>query len=143
MATFNNPEARSMNFSTSVARGKWGLLNSGHSDHYAILKPGAFSREFETMRINTTEWRTIIEVWQGYLDDGTTLTSLEGHVANIIARFDQYRKLADTTKAIQDANITGGSEVTEQWRNTGDGPSWLKQDLFLDWSEESNVTFTE
>lgn len=129
--------------STNTSRGKWGILNKGSSDHYAILKPGPFSVEGETFTQKGRYWRCIIEVWQRYKDDGSSLTNLEGHIENIIDRIDQYRKLADTTGTIQDANITGGSEVTEQWIQGGDGPSWLKQDLYLDWTEEAQITYAE
>lgn len=129
--------------STNTSRGKWGILNSGASDHYAILRSGEFTVIWDSLRIHTTQWRTVIEVWQRYKDDGTSYTSLLTHVANITARLEKYRKLADTTGTLQDANLTGGSAITEQWRNNSDGPSWLKQELYLDWSEESTVTFSE
>jgi hypothetical protein len=129
--------------STNTSRGNWSIRNSGGSDHYAILRQGEFTRAFETFRIDTAHWRTVIEVWQQYVDDGTSYTNLLTHVANLIARLDQYRKLADTTGTIQDANLTGGSAVMEIMGRSGDGPFWLKQDLYLDWSEESNVTFAE
>lgn len=128
--------------SSNVDVADWKLLNSGRSDHYAILKPGAAERPPLSFTVKDNNYRTIIEVWQRYKDDGTTLTSLLTHVDNITARIDQYRKLADTTKTLRDANVTGYGEVTEQWSRDG-GLSWLKRDVFVDWTEEEALTYAE
>lgn len=130
--------------STTVSRGNWNILNSGKSDHYAVLKRGEVRREWIANRIMTDNFRTIIEVWQRVVTtDSSAYDALLNHCDNITARIDQYRKLADTTGTLRDANITGASVVTEQWRNNSDGPSWLKVDLYLDWSEDENITFAE
>lgn len=128
---------------TNTSRGKWGILNKGVSDHYVILKPGPFIIEGETLTQKINRWRTVIEVWQRYKDDGTSMTDLEGYVEDIFDRINQYRKIGDSAGVVQDANITGGSEVTEQWRDRADGPSWLKQELYLDWWEEDDITYAE
>lgn len=128
--------------SANVSIADWGVLNSGKSDHYAILKPGAASRPPLSFNVRDNEYRTIIEVWQRYKDDGTPLVALLGHIDNITARIDQYRKLADTTKTVRDANVTGYSEVTEQWTKDG-GVSWLKREIFVDWVEEESITYAE
>jgi len=128
--------------STNTSRGKWGLLNKGVSNHYGIIKPGAFTREQSAMGANATLWTTIIQVWQRYKDDGDTMTDLETHVANIITRFDQYRKAADTTGTIIDVLINAGGEMQEMWNKDG-GLSWLKQDITVTWLEHNNVTYAE
>lgn len=127
---------------TNTSRGKWGLLNSGNSDHYGIIKPGEFERFQIAMAANESRFNTIIQLWQRYKDDGDTLISLETHAQNITAYFDQWRKVADTTGTIVDAFISRGGEVTEQWTKDG-GLSWLKQDLVLSWKEHDNVTYAE
>jgi hypothetical protein len=127
----------------NVTRGDWKILNSGNSDHYAILKRGEVSVEWQTMRISTTNYRTIIEVWQRVKDDQASYDALLTYVDDIQTRIEQYRKLADTAETVFDANLTGTGIVTEQWRNSSDGPSWLKIDLYLDWSNQENVTFAE
>lgn len=129
--------------STNVVIAKWGLLNSGKKAFYAIIRPGPASRPRSAFGIRDNIYRTIIEVWQRYKNDGSTLTDLTGHVDAITARIDQYRKLADGTNTVRDAEASGLGEVTEQWRNKGDGPSWLKREIFVDWTEESKVTYAE
>lgn len=129
--------------SANVAIAKWGILNKGFSDHYAIIKPGPVERPRITMRIRDNSYRTIVEVWQRYKDDGTTLTTLLGHCDAIAARLDKYPYLADTTNAIRVSDVSGFSEVTEQWTNNADGPSWLKREIYVDWKEESNVSYSE
>lgn len=128
--------------SSNVTRGEWGILNSGKSDHYAILKRGETNFVWEG-RSNTENYRTIIEVWQRVKDDQASYDLLNGYVDTIKARLDSYRKLADTTGTLRDANLVGTGVITEQWRNNADGPAWLKIELYLDWTEESYVNFAE
>ena len=128
--------------STNTSRGKWGLLNKGVSDHYAIIKPGEFTREQIAMSANEAKYKTVIQVWQRYKDDGDSMTNLETHVANIIAKLDQYRKVADTTGTIVDSFVSGGGEMQEMWNKDG-GLSWLKQDVTVTWLEHTTVTYAE
>lgn len=128
--------------SANVDIADWKKLNSGGNNHYAIIKPGTAERPPLSFTVKNNNYRTIIQVWQRYKDDGSTLTDLLTHVDNITARIDQYRKLADTTKTIRDANVTGYGEVTEQWNKDG-GLSWLKRDIFVDWTEEELITYAE
>lgn len=126
----------------NTSRGKWGILNSGLNDHYGIVKPGTFTREQAAMSANMTTYQTIIQVWQRYKDDGDTLTDLEANVDLIIVRFDQYRKLVDTTNTVLDATLTNGGQVEEMWNQSG-GLSWLKQDLIITWLDYDSVTYAE
>ena len=128
--------------STNTSRGKWGLLNTGKSDHYGIIKPGAFEREQGAMSMNQTTWQTIIQIWQRYKDDGDSMTNLETHIWNILARFDQYRKAADTTGTIVDVFANRGGEMQEMWNKDG-GLSWLKQEITITWLEQDNITYAE
>ena len=94
------------------------------------------------MSANMTTYQTIIQVWQRYKDDGDTLLDLEANIDLIIARFDQYRKLADTTNTLLDATLTNGGQVEEMWNQAG-GLSWLKQELIITWLEYDQVTYAE
>jgi len=127
----------------NIAIAKWGILNSGRSDHYAIIVPGVMNRPRSTLRTRDSQYRTNVEVWQRYKDDGTTVTSLLGHVNNILAQLDKYRKLGDTTGAIRNSDAIEVSEVTEQWRENADGPSWVRRTIYIDWVEESTPTYAE
>jgi len=128
--------------SSNTSRGNWGILNSGLSDHYGILKPGAFEREQGAMAMNISNFQVIIQVWQQYVDDGTSLTNLEGHVKNIMAYFDQWRRAGDTTGTIVDAFITGGREAQERWNKDG-ALVWLSQDLIVTLQEHDVITYAE
>lgn len=128
--------------SGNVSRASWKLLNSGNNDHYAIIKRGEGGRTWEG-KSHTRNYRTIIEVWQRVKDDQDSYDALNEYADNIETQLDPYFQLADTAGTIQDANLTGSSAVTEQWRNNADGPAWLKIDLYLDWTEESYVAFAE
>jgi hypothetical protein len=126
----------------NTSRGKWGLLNSGNSDHYAIIKPGEFERSQGAMSMNVSNFQTVIQVWQRYTDDGTSLTNLEGYVKAIIAYFDQWRRVGDSTGTIIDAFIRSGTEAQEMWNKDG-GLSWLKQDLVLVTQEHDVISYGE
>ena len=128
--------------SANVDTADWKLLNTGASDHYAILRPGPTERPQVTGRIVANNYRTIIEVWQRYKDDGTTLTTLLDYVDAITARLDPRRKLIDTTNTVRDANVTGYSEVMQKWTKDG-GVSWLERDITVDWIEEEVITYVE
>lgn len=128
--------------STNVTVMKWKILNDGVSDHYAILKPGAATRTALTFTTKDNVYQTIVEVWQQYVDDGTSGTNLLTHVDNITSRIDRYRKLADTTSLIRDANVIGYGELKEQWTKDG-GPAWLSRDVIVEWQEEEPVTYAE
>lgn len=127
--------------SDNTARGKWNLLNSGKSDHYGIIKPGAF-RLSDRSQIGTI-WRTIIQVWYRYKDDGTTLENLEALADATILRFRQYRKLGDTTGTISDSTVAEGADVQEMWNKGANGPAWLMWPITVEWSEENHVTYQE
>lgn len=122
---------------------KWGILNSGRNDHYVIIRPGPAAITGLTFATKDRTYRTIVEVWQRYIDDGSSVTDLLGYCEQIVNRIDEYRKLADTTAALRDANVIEMGEVTEQWRNNADGPAWLKRDLIVEWHEEAEVDYAE
>ena len=91
----------------NICRTNWKKLNSGDSDHYAIVKPGAFAED----PTNNMSWinHTIIQVWQWYTDEDTTQSNLEKYVDAVKQRFTLYRKLGDTTGKIADSRVTGGA----------------------------------
>ncbi len=122
-------------------RGTWHMLNQGKADHYAIVKPGAFSSQFIAAAAIETDWQTTIEVWQAYVDDGSSLTNLEALTAAIITKFSQKKILDDTTGSIVDSYCSGGGEVQEMFTKGG-GPAWLRQDIYINWKEIENVTFS-
>ena len=128
--------------SANTSIGEWGILNKGTSDHYAIIKPGETERIPLTFTVKDNMYETIIQVWQRYKDDGDSLTSLLTHVDNITTRLDPWRKMADTTKTIRDANVIGYGQVIEQWNKDG-GVSWLSREISVEWTEEEAVTYAE
>jgi hypothetical protein len=128
---------------TNTSRGKYAILNSGNAAVYAILHPGPFEAAFAAVKTVHTDWNTIIEVWQRYKDDGTTLTNLEANVQAILTRLNLYRHMADTTNSILDAVATVGGDVIEMTAEGGGGPIWLKQEVIVAWKEESLISPAE
>lgn len=122
------------------SRGKWGMLNSGASDHYAILKPGANNRDKLGSNTRRDQYRTIIQLWQRYVDDGTSLTNLETLVDNVLAELDTYWKMGDSTGGVIRANIV---EVREYVQIPGDAPKWILAELVGEWHEQTSITYAE
>ena len=125
--------------STNTARAKWGLLDSGASDHYAILKAGRTDITWITLKDYQVTYRTIVQVWQRYVDDGVTSTNLYGYVANLFAILS-YPHLAG---GLVDSTIESISEVQERWKAGSDGPQWLMQEIEVSWVEQTEVSFAE
>jgi hypothetical protein len=119
-------------------RARWGMLNSGAAAQYAILRAGPFENDYQGLGREQvrTSWRTIIELWQRYKDDGTSATDLQELMAAVIEYVEQYPDLGDA--AIYAEPRTCG-DMQEVWRTGGDGPSWLKWEVNIDWQEERDI----
>ena len=128
--------------SSNSSRGNWSILNSGASDHYAILAMAPGTNDGYAISMTLRNYVTKIEVWQAYTDDGTSYTNLLGYYEAILDMFDQYRKLGDTGGTIQDARCARWGQVEERW-SAGGGPRWLKQDFFIEWTEENSISYAE
>jgi hypothetical protein len=129
--------------SGNSARGRWGIRNSGKSDHYAILKPGVHNREWLSITVRWDHYQTIIQLWQRYVDDGDTLTDLEALVDAVLAELDKYRLIGDSGGTVQAANIVAVREVQEILAGPGEGPVWLMVELVGEWHEENTIAFAE
>jgi len=126
--------------SANTSRGKWGILNSGENSTYVILKPGAWAREMIGLSQRLDTYQTVIQVWQRYIDDGASMTTLEGTVDTILTALDEYRLIGDTGNTIQDAQIV---EVREMVQTPAEAPAWIYTELIGEWREETTVNFQE
>jgi len=129
------------NFSASnVSQGKWHYLDSGDSDHYAIIKHGGTEMEWISVgKVKVDHHTTIIQVWQHYTNDGDTITALHGYVANAMKQINNNQKLGDTSGIVQNAMVIELGEVEEMW-SRGGGLEWLKQDVMVGWKEQVTVS---
>jgi hypothetical protein len=128
--------------SNNAKRGDWKILNTGKDDLYAIIKQGAGSvEEMVTFGINGVTWQSVIQVWQKYRD-ANSYTNLLTAVDALKDSLVTYPKIGDSTSTIRDAVITSYSDVQEMWTAQG-GLEWLRQDVYFQWTEETNVTFAE
>ena len=118
------------------SRAKWGILNSGASDHYAILRAALFTNDYDGLGHGhvRTSWRTVVELWQRYKDDGTSATDLQELMQDTIEYVEQDPDFGGTEGLIY-GYPAGGGEMLEVWNRDG-GPSWLKWELYIDWQEE-------
>ena len=129
------------NFSASnTSRGDWGILAKGTSVRYAVLRPGAFERDFIGTTTSRSSYVTIVELFYRFKDDVASLTGLEADMQAVVDKFDASRQLGDSTDAVLDALVRSGGDVQEQLRRK---IKWLMWPLRLEWSEEQRVTFTD
>ena len=125
---------------TNTSRGNWQMISKGTSDHYAIIRLGNSSVEFVTVNRYHARYTTVIELWQRYTDDGTSLTNLYGYLANLLTGLQAYARLGDTGGTVISAGLSSVGEPEEMWQSGG-GPAWLRILLSLSWVEESAATF--
>lgn len=127
--------------SGNSSRGKWGMLNSGRADQYAILRPGARVRDkISTLTVRDT-YQTVIELWQRYKDDGETMTDLETLVDNVTAEIDKYRRGGDTTNLISKMRVPEVREFLQI--GPPDGPDWLRADVIVETVEHNDITYSQ
>lgn len=125
---------------TNTFQADWKCLNGGKSDHYAILKAGEATFDWQELSGYIVHYQTQIEVWQQYTSETATAPALYGYVSNIraILAYPHLNGIA----GVQDMNISGISAVEEMWRSEG-GPAWLRQIISVVWDMEYLVTFSE
>ena len=126
---------------TNTSRADWLILNSGASDHYAIVYDGTFEAAFPAAVTRHTEFVTVIEVWQQWTTDADTHANLLTHWTNIVEYLDKYQHLGDATKALS-AVVRAGSERQTAW-GKGGGPAWLLKEVQVAWTEERSITPSE
>jgi hypothetical protein len=119
-------------------QGNYKVLNSGKDDNYAVLHIGNSSFEFETFKQYQARWNTIVEVWQRYTDDGTTLTNLYTHIQNLMTGIQAAIILGDTTGTVINANAIELGDIEEMWARGG-GPGWLRVKMKIQWTEEYSI----
>lgn len=126
---------------SNTSRGKWGILNSGASERYVIVKPGSRDRQMNSIgggRLETSQ--TVIEVWQKYRDDGDTLTTLQTAVDTLLDALDRYPRLGGLGSTIRQGEIAAVREVMQI---PADAPQWLKVELIGETDEETVINYQE
>lgn len=124
----------------NTSRGKWGILNRGYNNQYAILKPGEHTREMISFQTQETNWQTIIQLWQRYKDDGTSVTDLQALVDAVLSELDTYPHIGDTGNTVVEGRIT---TVREMIQTPADAPAWLYVELIGQAYEQEAITFAE
>ena len=129
--------------STNAVRGRWNLLSSGKAKTYCILRPGGHEETQGGLGgFYHTRWTTIAELWVHLKDYGADTATLEAARQGIIAKFRERRKAADTTGTIQDVTVRMSTDPFEMFPPSGKG-AFLRQDLFIEWMEQTSVTLSE
>ena len=128
-------------FDTSnTSRGNWTILNNGAADIYAILKPGEWNREMIGFNRRLNVYQTIIQVWQKYREDGTSMINLEDKINDILVSVDTYPQIGDSGNTVIDAQIIAVREVQQ---TPADAPTWMYAELVGEWQEEIAITYVE
>lgn len=124
----------------NTSRGDWKILNSGHNDHYAILRPGAVTIQQISHGQYAYSWITMVEVWQRYTDEVESKSNLCARLVNLLAMLN-YPHLGSST-IVQDAVIEGADEPQIMSGQDG-GVTWLRWVLRIRWTEEAVITYAE
>jgi len=125
--------------STNTARANWKVLNSGASNHYAILRLDDSEIDWLSPNMYRVRWRTVIELWQRYTNDVDTKTNLYARLNNLIDGIQPFARLGDTENFVQDASVRGIGNPQEMWGQGKKGPAWLMIELRVEWHEEATV----
>lgn len=129
-------------FDTSnSSRYNWNVLNKS-AQQYAILQPGAFKHSsLGAGGSYQTVWTTVCEIWVPLKEYSRDMETLVDVRQAVIERFDAYRHAGDTTGTIQDVSVISGSEPVEMGKRGR--TSHIKQNLIIQWTEESVITLQE
>ena len=130
--------------SNNTRRANWKILDSGNKAYYAIIKPSEdpAAVEFITPTVYVTAWHTVVEVWYRYEDDATTQTNLYSKVNDIIGQMQTYKDLNTSSDDIQNAEVVGITPPMEQYGKKRNSLDWLKQEVIIEWLEQSDpVTY--
>lgn len=128
---------------TNAVRGRWNQLSTGKAKTYCILRPGGHDESQGGLGgFYHTRWTTIAELWVHLKDYGADTVLLEDARQNIIAKFRARRKALDTTGTIQDVTVRMSTDPFEMFPPSGK-LAFLRQDLFIEWTEQSSVALLE
>lgn len=122
----------------NTSRCDWKILDSGKSDHYAILRPGPFEVQPHSGSIYRMAWTTIIEIWQRYTNEIDTPANLYRHAEALIHGVMPWVRLGDASGRVLLSIISGGDPPQEMWASGG-GPAWLKWEIRVAWQETVQV----
>lgn len=129
------------NFSPgAVTSAKYAVLNTGKSNCYAIMKPGPFDIDYTIgmgNSIRMARWQTVVELWQRWVDDGTTIDDLCDLIDATIAEIELHPTL-DDLPGVTRARVSGGDDIKERWTKEG-GPIWASLEVYVDWQEEVTI----
>ena len=128
--------------SDNCVQGDWLALNSGKSDHYAILRPGPAEYEFIAFTTYMPTYVTIVELWQQYTDEATTRSNLQTHLNDLASVLMNEPRLSDSTNTIINSEISRTEQPQAMWRRDNGAPAWYKWDLYVEWQEENTVTIS-
>lgn len=126
---------------TNTSRANWKLLNTGGSSggEYVILRPDESAIQWITPTTYIARYVTVAEVWQRYTTETDSFTNLYTAVANVMTALMPERKLNTT---VTDATVRRIPAPEYRWIEEG-GPMWLVQEVAIEWTEETTVTFTD
>jgi hypothetical protein len=121
-----------------VTRGNFRVLDDG-SAPYAVLMPGEFEkRPYGGARQEITLWTGYIWLFEKYVDDGTSYTSMEATREAVLDQLEKYPTLNFLTGIVK-FRVSSGGEVTEVYDENKNGPFFLMQALKY---EANEVTAT-
>ncbi len=122
-----------------VTRGDWRTLDGGTSP-LAVLYPDVID-EGTTWTAGTTEyiWRIKLDLFERFLNDGTTHISFEQHRDAVLQHMQKYPKLNGLAGIVVVGQMSS-TEILEVYDKDGGGPFWLLQTFTWPVTEAITVT---
>ena len=109
-----------------VTRGDWRVLDSG-SGPYAVVYAGPFDvEEGGDWGQKVYAWTVYVEVFERYLDNGTSETNLETRVQNTVDQLCAYPTL-DGASGVTLAMPVHADELRYVFDEQGGGPHFIMQ----------------
>lgn len=126
--------------SSNTSRADWGILNKGRASVYAVVVHAGTASDFFTLACYRDVHTAAVEIWQRYVNDGSTATNLQANVDAVRAKINTYRHGSDSSGATLDFGAVETGEIEEMWNRSG-GPHWLRQIIRVQWQELVSPTY--
>lgn len=133
-------QATSTYDANNTSRANWSILDKGRSATYAIIYHAGTVTDWFAIGCYRDIHTSAVEVWQRYVNDGSTATSLQTNVDEVRAKLNTYKHGNDASGLTLDFGSIETGEMEEMWNRSG-GPHWLRQTIRVTWQELIQPTY--
>lgn len=119
----------------------WRDLNSGRGAVYLIIRRGGPAEPvYMAGGQRETRWQAVVEVWRRFGLYPDTANALDEDMDTVRDHIDKNRKLGGVVTDVFTRQIAEPQEIAMPGESS---PSWLRQNLIVEWIYEDSVTLAE